>query len=108
MKMSKLFVQTLREFPADAEVVSHKFLVRAGYIRKLTPARFRELITDPVYLPRLRMRNPSNGTSSQGGIPFPISLKGAGCPVYTDPEFASSNNKVFSYKTSGTIIQSYL
>ena len=26
MKMSKLFVQTLREFPADAEVVSHKFL----------------------------------------------------------------------------------
>ncbi len=36
MKMSKLFVQTLREFPADAEVVSHKFLIRAGYIRKLT------------------------------------------------------------------------
>ena len=36
MKMSKLFVQTLREFPADAEVVSHKLLVRAGFIRKLT------------------------------------------------------------------------
>lgn len=36
MKMSKLFVQTLREFPADAEVVSHKMLVRAGFIRKLT------------------------------------------------------------------------
>ena len=36
MKMSKLFVQTLREFPADAEVISHKMLVRAGYIRKLT------------------------------------------------------------------------
>lgn len=35
MKMSKLFVQTLREFPADAEVISHKLLVRAGYIRKL-------------------------------------------------------------------------
>lgn len=35
MKMSKLFVQTLREFPADAEVVSHKLLVRAGYIKKL-------------------------------------------------------------------------
>jgi len=33
--MSKLFVQTLREFPADAEVISHKLLVRAGYIRKL-------------------------------------------------------------------------
>ncbi|HNW26579.1 MAG TPA: proline--tRNA ligase [Candidatus Gastranaerophilaceae bacterium] len=36
MKMSKLFVQTLREFPSDAEVMSHKLLVRAGYIRKLT------------------------------------------------------------------------
>lgn len=36
MRMSKLFVQTLREFPADAEVSSHKLLVRAGYIRKLT------------------------------------------------------------------------
>lgn len=35
MKMSKLFVQTLREFPADAEVISHKMLTRAGYIRKL-------------------------------------------------------------------------
>lgn len=36
MRMSKLFVQTLREFPSDAEVTSHKFLARAGYIRKLT------------------------------------------------------------------------
>ena len=36
MRMSQLFVQTLREFPADAEVISHKLLVRAGYIRKLT------------------------------------------------------------------------
>ena len=34
--MSKLFVQTLREFPSDAEVISHKLLVKAGYIRKLT------------------------------------------------------------------------
>lgn len=36
MKMSKLFVQTMREFPSDAEVVSHKMLARAGYIKKLT------------------------------------------------------------------------
>lgn len=35
MKMSKLFVQTLREYPSDAEVISHKMLARAGYIRKL-------------------------------------------------------------------------
>jgi len=37
MKMSKLFVQTLREYPSDAEVVSHKMLARAGYIKKLAP-----------------------------------------------------------------------
>lgn len=36
MRMSSLFVQTLREDPADAEVVSHKLLTRAGFIRKLT------------------------------------------------------------------------
>ena len=36
MRMSKLFVQTLRDFPADAEVMSHKLLVRAGYIRRLS------------------------------------------------------------------------
>lgn len=36
MKMSHLFVTTLRENPADAEVVSHQLLVRAGYIRRLT------------------------------------------------------------------------
>ena len=35
MKMSKLFVQTLREFPNDAEAISHKLLVRAGYIKKV-------------------------------------------------------------------------
>lgn len=33
--MSKLFVQTLREFPNDAEAISHKLLVRAGFIKKL-------------------------------------------------------------------------
>jgi prolyl-tRNA synthetase len=34
-RWSKLFIPTLREAPADAEVASHKFLVRAGYIRQL-------------------------------------------------------------------------
>jgi prolyl-tRNA synthetase len=34
-RWSKLFLPTLREAPADAEVASHKFLLRAGYIRQL-------------------------------------------------------------------------
>ena len=36
-RMSKLFVRTLREDPADAEVPSHRWLVRAGYIRRAAP-----------------------------------------------------------------------
>jgi prolyl-tRNA synthetase len=35
--MSELFVRTLREDPADAEVPSHRWLVRAGYIRRAAP-----------------------------------------------------------------------
>jgi prolyl-tRNA synthetase len=35
--MSQLFVRTLREDPADAEVPSHRWLVRAGYIRRAAP-----------------------------------------------------------------------
>ncbi|PJI94411.1 proline--tRNA ligase [Luteimicrobium subarcticum] len=37
LRMSTLFVRTLREDPADAEVASHKLLVRAGYIRRAAP-----------------------------------------------------------------------
>ncbi len=35
MRMSRLFSQTLREAPADSEIVSHQLLVRAGFIRQL-------------------------------------------------------------------------
>ncbi|MCL1907021.1 MAG: proline--tRNA ligase [Propionibacteriaceae bacterium] len=35
--MSELFVRTLREDPADAEVPSHRWLTRAGYIRRAAP-----------------------------------------------------------------------
>jgi prolyl-tRNA synthetase len=35
-RWSNLFIPTLREAPADAEVASHKFLVRAGYVRQLS------------------------------------------------------------------------
>ena len=36
MLWSKLFIPTLRESPAEAEVISHKLLLRAGYIRQLS------------------------------------------------------------------------
>ncbi|WP_223158442.1 proline--tRNA ligase [Yimella sp. cx-51] len=37
MRMSTLFLRTLREDPADAELPGHKLLVRAGYIRRAAP-----------------------------------------------------------------------
>ena len=37
LRMSTLFVRTLREDPVDAEVPSHRLLVRAGYIRRAAP-----------------------------------------------------------------------
>lgn len=44
MKMSELFVQTLREVPQDAEVASHRLLVKAGFVKKLTSGVY-------IYLP---------------------------------------------------------
>ena len=38
--MSSLFLRTLREDPADAEVPSHRLLVRAGYVRRVAPGVF--------------------------------------------------------------------
>ncbi len=35
MRYSKLFIPTLKEVPAEAEVISHKLMLRAGMIRKL-------------------------------------------------------------------------
>ncbi len=38
--MSNLFLRTLREDPADAEVPSHRLLVRGGYVRRIAPGVF--------------------------------------------------------------------
>ena len=40
LRMSTLFLRTLREDPADAEVASHRLLVRGGYIRRSAPGGF--------------------------------------------------------------------
>src|SRR5262252_1921077 len=42
-RWSQLFIPTLREAPADAEVASHKFVVRAGYIRQLAAGIYSHL-----------------------------------------------------------------
>lgn len=40
IRLSRLFVRTLRDDPADAEVPSHRLLVRAGYIRRAAPGGY--------------------------------------------------------------------
>lgn len=39
-RLSTLFVRTLRDDPAEAEVPSHRLLVRAGYIRRAAPGGY--------------------------------------------------------------------
>ena len=40
LRMSSLFLRTLREDPVDAELPSHRLLVRAGYIRRAAPGLY--------------------------------------------------------------------
>ena len=40
IRLSDLFVRTLRDDPSDAEVPSHRLLVRAGYVRRIAPGIF--------------------------------------------------------------------
>ena len=40
MRMTKLFFQTLREVPADAEIVSHQLMLRAGMVRQVAAGIF--------------------------------------------------------------------
>lgn len=75
MRMSDLFVRTLRDDPADAELPSHKLLVRAGYIRRAAPGIYTWL---PLGLKVLRkveeiVRAEMNGIGAQE-VHFPALL----------------------------------
>ncbi|HEY6253696.1 MAG TPA: proline--tRNA ligase [Candidatus Angelobacter sp.] len=52
-RWSQLFIPTLREAPADAEVASHKFLVRAGYIRQIAAGIYSYLFLGERALQRI-------------------------------------------------------
>ncbi|WP_077090026.1 proline--tRNA ligase [Mycobacterium rhizamassiliense] len=74
-RMSELFLRTLRDDPADAEVASHKLLVRAGYVRQVGPGLYSWL---PLGLRVLRniervVREEMNGIGGQE-ILFPALL----------------------------------
>src|SRR5919202_4231605 len=44
MRWSSLFIPTLRETPAEAEVISHQLLLRAGYVRQLSAGIYSYLL----------------------------------------------------------------
>jgi prolyl-tRNA synthetase len=53
LRMSTLFVRTLREDPAEAEVRSHRLLVRAGYVRRAAPGGYTWLPLGKLVLDRV-------------------------------------------------------
>jgi prolyl-tRNA synthetase len=53
MRMSTLFLRTLREDPAEAEVPSHRLLLRAGYIRRVAPGAYTYLPLGKLVLDRV-------------------------------------------------------
>ena len=53
LRMSTLFVRTLREDPANAEIRSHRLLVRAGYIRRAAPGGYAWLPLGKLVLDRI-------------------------------------------------------
>ncbi|MCW2842359.1 MAG: proS [Nocardioides sp.] len=75
LRMSSLFLRTLRDDPADAEVPSHRLLVRAGYIRRAAPGIYTWL---PLGLRTLRriegiIREEMDGIGAQE-LSFPALL----------------------------------
>ncbi|WP_433036775.1 proline--tRNA ligase [Actinomycetospora sp. CA-053990] len=74
-RMSGLFLHTLREDPADAEVISHKLLVRAGYVRRVAPGIYSWLPLGMKVLARVEaiIREEMDGIGGQE-VHFPALL----------------------------------
>lgn len=92
--MSELFLRTLRDDPADAEVPSHKLLVRAGYVRPVAPGLYSWL---PLGLRVLRniervVREEMNAIGGQE-ILFPALLPRA--PYETTNRWTEYGDSVF-------------
>ncbi len=92
--MSELFLRTLRDDPADAEVPSHKLLIRAGYVRPIGPGLYSWL---PLGLRVLRkiegiVRAEMNGIGGQE-ILFPALLPRA--PYETTNRWTEYGDNVF-------------
>ncbi|WP_178362299.1 proline--tRNA ligase [Mycolicibacterium hippocampi] len=96
-RMSELFLRTLRDDPADAEVPSHKLLIRAGYVRPIGPGLYSWL---PLGLKVLRkveavVRSEMNAIGGQE-ILFPALLPRG--PYETSNRWTEYGDGVFRLK----------
>ena len=71
LRMSTLFLRTLREDPADAEVPSHRLLVRAGYVRRAAPGIYTWLPLGLKVLTRVERIVRGDGPDGRAGGPLP-------------------------------------
>ena len=95
--MSELFLRTLRDDPAEAEIASHKLLIRAGYVRPIAPGLYSWL---PLGLRVLRkiervVREEMNAIGGQE-ILFPALLPRA--PYETTNRWTEYGDGIFRLK----------
>lgn len=95
--MSELFLRTLRDDPADAEVPSHKLLIRAGYVRPVAPGLYSWLPLGLRVLRRIErvVREEMNAIGGQE-ILFPALLPRA--PYETTNRWNEYGDGVFKFK----------
>jgi len=95
--MSELFLRTLRDDPADAEVPSHKLLIRAGYIRPVAPGLYTWLPLGLRVLRRIEriVRDEMNAIGGQE-ILFPALIPRA--PYETTNRWTEYGESVFRLK----------
>ncbi|MDG4834687.1 proline--tRNA ligase [Solwaraspora sp. WMMD1047] len=95
LRMSTLFLRTLREDPADAEVPSHRLLVRAGYIRRAAPGGYTWLPLGRLVLDRITEVVRAEMTAIGGQeVHFPALLPAE--PYQTSGRWAAYGDDIFT------------
>jgi prolyl-tRNA synthetase len=97
LRMSSLFVRTLKEDPVDAEVASHRLLHRAGYIRRSAPGIYTWLPLGLTVLRRIEsiIREEMNAAGSQE-VHFPALLPAE--PYQTTGRWVDYGDDMFRLK----------
>ncbi|GAA0808317.1 proline--tRNA ligase [Spirilliplanes yamanashiensis] len=97
LRMSSLFLRTLREDPADAEVPSHRLLVRAGFVRRAAPGGYTWLPLGLLVLDRVAaiVREEMAGIGGQQ-VHFPALLPRE--PYETSGRWTAYGDDIFTLK----------